>query len=128
MRALLDTHAVLWAAEGDARLGTSAAELLRTLKTGEAVISDITLVEIAMLAKKGRIRLSVSAGEYLRGIQRNYPPVMIASEIAALAMDLELPHSDPFDRIIVASARHHELPLLTRDRNISASGLVRVVW
>lgn len=128
MRALLDTHAVIWAAEGDARLGTSAAELLRTLKTGEAVISDITLLEIAMLAKNGRIRLSVSAGEYLRGIQRNYPPLMIASEIAALAMDLELPHSDPFDRIIVASARHHELPLLTRNRNISASGLVRVVW
>jgi PIN domain nuclease of toxin-antitoxin system len=125
---LLDTHAVLWAAEGDARLGPSAAELLRTLKTGEAVISDITLLEIAMLAKKGRIRLSVPAREYLRGIQRNYPPLMIASEIASMAMDLELPHGDPFDRIIVASARHHELPLLTRDRNISASGLVRVVW
>ncbi len=128
MRALLDTHAVLWAAEGDARLGTSAAELLRTLKTGEAVVSDITLLEIAMLVKKGRIRLSVSAGEYLRGIQRNYPPLMIASEIAALAMDMELPHGDPFDRIIVASAMHHELPLLTRDKNISASGLVRAVW
>ncbi len=128
MRALLDTHAVLWAAEGDARLGTSAAELLRTLKTGEGVISDITLLEIAMLAKKGRIRLSVPAGEYLRGIQRNYPPLMISSEIAAMATDLELPHGDPFDRIIVASARHHELPLLTRDKNIFASGLVRVVW
>ena len=128
MRALLDTHAVLWAAEGDPRLGPSAAGLLRTLKTGEAVISDITLLEIAMLAKKGRIRLSVSAGEYLRGIQRNFPPLTIASEIAALAMELELPHGDPFDRIIVASAVHHELPLLTRDRNISASGLVRVVW
>ena len=49
MRALLDTHAVLWAAEGDARLGTSAAELLRTLKTGEAVISDITLLEIVSI-------------------------------------------------------------------------------
>jgi PIN domain nuclease of toxin-antitoxin system len=128
MRALLDTHAVLWAAEGDARLGISAAELLRTLKISEAGISDITLLEIAMLVKKGRIRLSVSAGEYLRGIQRNCPPVMITSEIAAQAMELELPHSDSFDRIIVATARHHELPLLTRDRNISASGQVRVVW
>lgn len=128
MRALLDTHAVLWAAEGDGRLGPSAAELLRTFKTGEAVISDITLLEIAMLAKKGRIRLSVSVREYLHEIQRNYPPLVITSEIAAAAMDLELPHGDPFDRIIVASARRHELPLLTRDRNISASGLVRVVW
>ena len=128
MRVLLDTHAVLWAAEGDARLGASAAEMLRTLKAGEAAISDITLVEIAMLTKKGRIRLSVSTVEYLRGIQRNYPPLVIVPEIAAQAMDLELPHGDPFDRIIVASARYHQVPLLTRDRNISASGLVRVIW
>ena len=128
MRVLLDTHAVLWAAEGDDRLGGSAAGLLKNLKAAEALISDITLLEIAMLAKKDRIELAVSVEEYLRGIQRNYPPMSISSEIAALAMDLDLPHADPFDRIIVATARHHDLPLLTRDKNISSSGVVRVVW
>ena len=128
MRALLDTHAVLWAAEGDVRLGRAAATLLRTLKTGEAVISDITLLEIAMLVQKGRIRLGVSTREYLRGIQRNYPTLAMNAEVAVLAMDLELPHGDPFDRVIVATAKHHELPLLTRDRNISESGLIQAVW
>jgi len=128
VRVLLDTHAVLWSAEGDDRLGGSAAGLLKNLKAGEALISVITLLEIAMLAKKDRIKLAVSAEEYLRGIQRNYPPLSISSEIAALAMDLDLPHADPFDRIIVATARHHDLPLLTRDKNISSSGVVRVVW
>ena len=128
MRALLDTHAVIWAAEGDARLGSSAADLLRTLKAGEAVLSDITLLEIAMLVKKGRIILSVPVEEYLRAIQRNYPLLTITSEIASMAVDLDLPQGDSFDRIIVASALHHKLPLLTRDKNISASGLVRTVW
>ena len=128
MRALLDTHAVIWAAEGDERLGASAGELLRSLKAGEAVLSDITLLEIGMLAKKGRIELSVSAEEYLRAIQRNYPLLTITSEIASLAVDLDLPQGDPFDRTIVASAIYHKLPLLTRDKNISASGLVRTVW
>ena len=128
MRALLDTHAVIWAAEGDTRLGASAGELLRSLKAGEAVLSDITLFEIAMLAKKGRIILSVPVEEYLRAIQRNYPLLTITSEIASLAVDLDLPQGDPFDRIIVASALHHKLPLLTRDKNIFASGLVRTVW
>ena len=92
------------------------------------MLSDITLLEIAMLAKKGRIELSVSAEEYLRAIQRNYPLLTMTSEIASLAVDLDLPQGDPFDRIIVASAMHHKLPLLTRDQNISASGLVRTVW
>jgi PIN domain nuclease of toxin-antitoxin system len=66
--------------------------------------------------------------EYLRGIQRNYPPLPITAEIAVLALDLELPHGDPFDRTIVATAGYHGLPLLTRDRNITASGLVKVLW
>jgi PIN domain nuclease of toxin-antitoxin system len=124
----LDTHAVVWAAEGDARLGAAAAELLGSLKAGEAVISDITLLEIAMLAKKGRIELSVSAEEYLRAIRRNYPPQAITPEIASLSVELDLPQGDPFDRVIVASAIRHKLPLLTRDKNIAASGLVRTVW
>jgi PIN domain nuclease of toxin-antitoxin system len=124
----LDTHAVIWAAEGDERLGASAGELLRSLKAGEAVLSDITLLEIAMLAKKGRIELSVPIEEYLRAIQRNDPLLTITSEIASLAVDLNLPQGDPFDRIIVASAIYHKLPLLTRDKNISSSGLVRTVW
>jgi len=128
VKVLLDTHAVLWAAEGDKRLGSSAADLLKNLKAGDPVISDITLLEIAMLVKKSRIHLMVSTMEYLRGIQRNYPPLTITAEIAAIAMDLNLPQADPFDRIIVASARHHGLPLLSRDQNITDSGLVKVVW
>lgn len=92
------------------------------------MLSDITILEIAMLAKKGRIELTVSAQEYLRAIQRNYPPLPITSEIASMAVDLDLPQGDPFDRIIVATAMHHKLPLITRDKNIPASGLVRTVW
>ena len=128
MKALLDTHAVVWAAEGDARLGPAATELLRSLRAGEAVVSGITLLEIAMLAKKDRIRLSVPAEEYLRGIQRNFPPLPITSEVASLAMELELPQADPFDRVIVATAKHHNLRLVTRDPNITASGLAKIVW
>jgi PIN domain nuclease of toxin-antitoxin system len=128
VKALLDTHAVVWAAEGDARLGPAATELLQSLRAGEAVVSGITLLEIAMLAKKDRIRLSVPAEEYLCGIQRNFPPLPITSEIASIAMELELPQADPFDRVIVATAKHHNLPLLTRDQNITACGIIRIVW
>ena len=35
---------------------------------------------------------------------------------------------DPFDALIVASARTLDLPLLTRDADIRASGTVRVIW
>lgn len=128
MKALLDTHAVIWAAEGDSRLGQAASALLKSMEAGEAVISDITLLEIAMLVKKGRVQISVSIREYLRALQTHYPILPITSEIAAQAMDLDLPQADPFDRILVATAQYHGLPFLTRDKNIAESRLVQVIW
>jgi len=125
---LLDTHAVLWAAEGDPRLGSEAATVLRHCSPGEAAISDLTLLEIAMLAKKGRVTFSIPLREYLRRLQSNYPVLTVNADIAALTLELELPGADPFDRTIVATAIHHQLPLATRDRAITAANIVRTVW
>jgi PIN domain nuclease of toxin-antitoxin system len=125
---LLDTHAVLWAAEGDPRLGSEAATVLRHCSPGEAAISDLTLLEIAMLAKKERVTFSIPLREYLRRLQSNYPVLTVNADIAAQALELELPGADPFDRTIVATAIHHHLPLATRDRAITAANIVRTVW
>ncbi len=128
VRVLLDTHAVLWAAEGDSRLGAEATSMLRGCAPGEAVISDLTLLEVAMLAAKGRVSFSISSRDYLRSLQGIYPALPINADIAALASDLELPSGDPFDRVIVATAIHHRLPLATRDRAILNAGLVETIW
>lgn len=128
MRVLLDTHAVVWAAEGDGRLGAEVTSMLRGCAPGEAVISDLTLIEIAMLAANGRMGFSVSLRDYLERLQSIYPALPINAEIAALALDLELPSGDPFDRVIVATAIHHRLPLATRDRAIVNAGLVETIW
>ena len=128
MRILLDTHAVLWAAENDARLGSKAASFLRACQPGDAVISDLTLLEIAMLVKKSRLSLKVPLRDYLRGLQSNFPVLAIDADIAASATHLDLPGADPFDRVIVATALHHELPLATRDRVITEAKLLRTVW
>jgi PIN domain nuclease of toxin-antitoxin system len=128
VRVLLDTHAVLWAADNDTRLGTEAAALLGGCQPGDAVISDLTLLEVAMLVKKGRVSMSIPLRDYLRGLQSNYPVLAINAEIAAAAMDLTLPGAGPFDRVIVATALHHDLPLATRDRAITEAQVVRTVW
>jgi PIN domain nuclease of toxin-antitoxin system len=125
---LLDTHAVLWAAENDARLGVEAAAFIRACQSGDVVMSDLTLLEIAMLVKKGRVSLNVPLRDYLRGLQSTYPVLAIDADISALAMDLDLPGADPFDRVIVATALHHELPLATRDRVIAGANVVRTLW
>ena len=128
MRYLFDTHAALWGAEDDGRLGAGAREVLLTASLGEVVISDITLLEIAILAQKGRVQFGIPLAEYLRRLQVLYPALRITPGIAARAMELPLPQGDPFDRVIVAAAAEHHLTLITRDSHITQSRLVPTLW
>jgi PIN domain nuclease of toxin-antitoxin system len=128
MKYLLDTHAALWAAEDDPQLGPCAKNALLSASQGEVLISDITLLEISMLAKKGRIQINIAPADYLKRLQALYPPIRITPNIATLAMDLRLPHGDLFDRVIVATVSENHLTLITRDPHITESKLVPTLW
>lgn len=128
MKYLLDTHAAIWAAEEDPQLGQHAKTTLLSATEGDVVMSDITLLEISMLVKKGRIQIEISTSEYLRRLQSLYPPIRITPTIATLAMDLALPHGDPFDKLIVATSSENKLTLITRDQHITGSKLVPTLW
>jgi PIN domain nuclease of toxin-antitoxin system len=86
------------------------------------------LFEVAMLVEKKRVRLKGTLQGFLEGIESRLAVLPMDSRIAADAVTLELPEGDPFDRLIVATARRHGLELLSRDKTISKSGLVNVVW
>ncbi|MEY5010773.1 MAG: hypothetical protein RLZZ253_1912 [Verrucomicrobiota bacterium] len=128
MRYLLDTHAALWGAEDDERLGAAARKALLGCAPGDVAICEITLLEIVTLAKKRRVQFEISLPEYLKRLQVLYPPVHIEPGAAARAMDLPLPDGDLFDRVIVAAAVEHQLTLITRDSHITQSRLVPTLW
>lgn len=125
---LLDTHAAIWAAEDDSRLGENARTHLLSAKHGNVYISDITLLEIAMLVKKERLQINTDTTSYLMRLTELYPAIPITPRIATNSMDLKLPQGDPFDRVIVATAQHQALILITKDTHITNSNLLPVVW
>ncbi len=128
---LLDTHVVLWVKSDSARLSAKAKvtiEEARRHAEGLA-ISDITLLELATLAKKGRIQLSISLESMLQEIEAQFVVLPISSR--ACARTLQLPASypqDPADRIIAATALVEGLTLLTADRVIRRSKALRTIW
>ena len=128
MKAILDTHALIWVAEFDPRLSQTAIDFIKQCDRNDLCISDVSLLEIAMLHNKGRIPADTSLDKLLGLAEMNFHVLRINSNIAAESYTLPLLQADPFDRIIVATARHHQLPLITKDRLIVESGCVKTIW
>ncbi len=128
MTYLLDTHAAIWLLEGSPRLGTAACEAIGSEPGGSVALSDISLLEIAMLERKGVINLRPDLEHGLESIAKQLMVLPITARIAADAVNLTWKQKDPFDRVITATARIHRLTLITRDRDIVRSNVVPILW
>lgn len=128
VKVLLDTHTILWALEDDPRLGVNAKKIIEGSKGLDLGISDMSLLEISMLVSKKRIHLNTTCASYLKSVANTVSILPINAIIAALAMKLDLPQSDPFDRVIAATADYYDVPLLTRDQLITESRTVQTFW
>lgn len=119
---VVDTHVLIWAVQDDARLGRKARMIIDEMtRQSRILISAITPWEIAMLAEKARIVLGDDVGRWIdRALA--LPGIALAPLEASITVgSVRLPgefHSDPADRIIVATARFHQVPLMTADQAI----------
>lgn len=128
LKYLLDTHAFLWAATDEDKLGAEAARVLAVTAYEQLAISDVTLQEIGLLLQAGRISFTGNPATVLGHLLDYVQVLPITLPVAIAAPALKLPNSDQFDRIITATAKVHRLTLVTKDANISDSGIVPVIW
>ena len=123
---LLDTHVLIWYANGSEDLSKSARKMITSaLYHGEATLAAISLWEICMLNKKQRIILEMPTLEWIRQFVEltRIRILPITAQIAAESCDLPGDfHEDPSDRMITATARVHGLTLMTRDKRILSYG------
>jgi len=129
--AVTDTHALIFHAEGGGKLGTRAAAFFARCEKREAIIYVPTIVmwECSLLARVSRIMLRRTVRAFFDDLFSNpaYHPLDAGPEHIYRADEL-LFTRDPFDALICASAQALQLPLITRDAKIRASGAVRVIW
>jgi len=128
---LVDTHVVVWLAFDQNQLSKKArAAIDDARKKGEGLaISDITLLELATLASKGRIRLDISLESFLQEVEVRFVVLPISGRACARAMGLPTAYpKDPADRIIGATALVEGLSLITADHDIHRSKVVQTIW
>lgn len=128
---LVDTHVVVWLAfdqDQISRKARTAIDDARRNADGLA-ISDITLMELATLASKGRVRLDISLESFLQEVETRFVVLPITGRASARAIGLPASYPrDPADRIIGATALVEGLSLLTADRDIRRSRALRTIW
>ena len=128
---LLDTHVVVWLAFDQNKLSRRARTAIdKARQTAAALaISDITLLELATLAEKDRVNLSLSVESFLQEVESRFVVLPMNARVCARAVGLpESYPKDPADRIIGATALVEGLSLLTADREIRKSKAVRTIW
>jgi len=124
---LLDTHVWIWVAEGIPEKMPAAAmqHIDDAARRGGLYVSVISVWEIGMLAAKGRIRLSKPVRRWVKEALEA-PGLRLLPLEPDIALDCnDLPgdfHPDPADRILVASARYLDVPLITHDRRVISYG------
>ncbi len=129
--AVTDTHALIFYAAGTGKLGPKASAMFDRCEEREALIyvPAIVIWEISLLARVARINLRRTVRAFFADLFSNpaYQPIDTTPSQIFLADELRF-NRDPFDALICAAARTVDLPLITRDADIRASGTVKVLW
>lgn len=125
MTILLDTHVWLWWLLGSDRLKAAERTALNRLASrGGIRLAAVSLWEAQMLHGKNRLVLDRPFDVWLREAAAAGVVEIVPLDVeVVIALD-RLPasfHGDPADRLIVATARAHDIPLATHDRLIRKS-------
>ncbi|GGD54300.1 type II toxin-antitoxin system VapC family toxin [Lacimicrobium alkaliphilum] len=131
---VLDTHALIWWVNGDSQLSQAPQQAIErelSVEDGMILMSSITSWEIAMLVQKERLALTMSVDDWLSTVSDINAVQFVAVDNEIGVEATRLPgefHKDPADRMIVATARHINAPLVTADEKIRTYKYVRTIW
>ncbi len=123
MRLLLDTHIWLWSLAEPKRLSKHVQSVLRD-GNNELWLSPVSTWEVLLLHAKGRIRLHGSIRDWVARATMHMREAPLTHEIVVQAQEVPLPHQDPADRFLAATAAVLGLTLVTADPRLLGLGKI----
>jgi PIN domain nuclease of toxin-antitoxin system len=126
---LFDTHAFVWLASDPKELSLPAKRAIQD-NADSLYISSISALEIAILVKRNRLVLPLEPAEFIdRALkQHRIHEIPVDRSIAIASTVLPDVHNDPFDRIIIATARLNGMSIVSRDRLLRSYPEVEIIW
>jgi PIN domain nuclease of toxin-antitoxin system len=129
---VLDTHTWIWFISKPEVLSKRAKKAVSAaVKEKSVLISSISAWEVALLVVKKRLTLSLDVTDWIAKSE-GLPFIQfieISNSIAVKSVNLPQPlHSDPADRIIIATALTAGVPLVTKDKKLINYPHVKTIW
>lgn len=121
MKLLLDTHIWLWSAMEPGRVSRKVLGHLQS-RENEVWLSPISIWELLILCSKGRVVLEEEPTVWVRRVlsASTLREAPLTYDIALESQTIRLPHRDPADRFLAATAKVLDLTLVTADEQLSA--------
>jgi len=128
MKLLLDTHIWVWSALDRARLSRRLINALENPEN-ELWLSPISLWEVLTLGEKKRLTLHPNPQAWIANTLDAIPmrEAPVTYRVAEETARVQLPHRDPADRLLVATARVFDLTLVTADQQLVSARQVSVL-
>jgi PIN domain nuclease of toxin-antitoxin system len=127
MKAILDTHAFLWALAGDARMSRHARDIFSG--STDLSLSIASVWEILIKVQSGKLNFPRPAGPYVlsRMAENRIKSLPISIDHLLALERLPMHHRDPFDRMLIAQSMEEDWPIITADPMFQKYS-IRVIW
>ena len=127
MNVLLDTHAAIWFFEGSKSLPQTAIDVICNLDN-MIYVSIASLWEVAIKLRIDKLTLDDGFDGFVDAIHKN-EFALLEIEPAHIKETMSLPHihRDPFDRMLIAQAKHDDMVIMTIDANIMKYR-IKTIW
>ena len=110
---LIDTHILLWSFSAPTELLAKEKEILLD-RNQKIFVSAASIWEMAIKSSINKLTIPDNLQEYI--VQLGFEVLPIDFKAAWMVKDLAMHHTDPFDRLIIATAKLHNLTLISRDK------------
>jgi PIN domain nuclease of toxin-antitoxin system len=122
VRLLLDTHIWIWSLLLPARLSRRVRAELES-PDNELWLSPVSVWELLVLIEKGRVTVDKDPLPWVAEVSRAVPlrEAALTHDVAVESRAIDLPHQDPADRFLAATARVYDLTLVTSDDRLLGS-------
>jgi PIN domain nuclease of toxin-antitoxin system len=119
MKLLLDTHIWLWSLGEPQRLSRRVTKEMDD-RQNELWLSPISMWEAFLLFRKKRVQIATDFMTWLEASLSVLPVIEapLTFEVARFLPTLRMPHDDPADLFLAATAKAFELTLITADRHL----------